>query len=407
MSKNVAISECIVIGAGLAGLTMAATLSDSGINVILIDAISFKTLLKDTTDRRTTALSIATKNLFENIGVWDAKKCDATPISDIHVCREGSKSYIHYDHREIGDSPFGYIVGNHALRSELYKKIKQSKNITILEDTKLISLEQDYESVTVHLSNNQTITAKLLIAAHGRHSTCRELAGIECHQWAYSQKTITGIISHEHPHNEVALEYFSPAGPFALLPMSDNRMSFVYCDTKDKIDFYAQDCHQTYLKERLEERCKDFLGHIEFVNKPQAFPLSLMEAQTLFRNRVVLIGESAHVMHPIAGQGFNVSVRDIAVLIQLMKEQKALGLDMGSITVLEQYSRWRKFDITQLLAVTDSLVKLFSTDYLLLNLFQDFGFETVTKINPLRHFFMKDAMGMTGKLPHLLQSNPY
>lgn len=396
-------TDCIIIGAGLSGLTMAVTCAYYNISCTIIDPLNFQNVLSKKIDLRTAAISYATQTLFERINVWDSNKLAVTSIRDIRVCRENSDAYIFYDPKEVDVNYFGHIVRNQCLVKSLFEYIQSSNWINLLEEVELISYEENSEWINAHLSNGQTIQAKLIIAADGRHSSCRKLANIKCFHKKYDQKALTGIIKHQNSHQNIALELFGPTGPFALLPMENHQMSFIYCDKPEKIDFYAKKENQSYLKETLEKKCGNYLGEIEFVGEYQSYPLSLLQADQLYKGRIALIGEAAHAMHPVAGQGFNVSARDIAALGELLHQQKSLGLDVGSSLILEEYSRWRRFDITQLVVITDKLIHFLCTGNFLINNLQDFSFNMVNHFSIIKHFFMKDAMGILGDLPELLK----
>jgi 2-octaprenyl-6-methoxyphenol hydroxylase len=273
--------------------------------------------------------------------------------------------------------------------------------------------------VRVTLSDGRTITARLAIAADGRGSRLRQQAGIQTDQWGYGQKAIVCTVAHEEPHNGVAIEHFMPSGPFAILPLTDDtegrhRSSIVWTEKERLVPYYMQMSLPDF-ELALRRKFGDFWGRVSVLpsagaasgNERFTYPLGLMLARRYISDRLALIGEAAHVVHPIAGQGFNLSVRDIAALAEAVSDARALGQDVGSPAILDRFERWRRFDVATLAGTTDILNRLFSNSEPVLKLARDLGLAAVGKVPPLKHFFMRHAMGTVGELPRLMRGETF
>lgn len=411
--------EIVIIGGGLAGMTMAAALGSAGIATVLVDRDTAETRLAPAFDGRTTALAFGARQLMQAIGAWEFMAGDAQPILDIRVADDNSPLFLHYDHTEVGDDPLGWIVENRHIRWGLLQRLAAlSGTVTHLCPVLASGVERGPAGVTVTLSDGRAIKARLAIAADGRASPLRRQAGIATERWGYGQQAIVCTVAHEDPHDGVAIEHFMPSGPFAILPMTDDsegrhRSSIVWTEKERLVPYYMQ-MDSAGFELALRRKFGDFWGRVSVLpsagaasgNERFTYPLGLMLARHYAAERLALIGEAAHVVHPIAGQGFNLSVRDTAALAEAVSDARALGQDIGGSDVLARYERWRRFDAATLAGTTDVLNRLFSNSEPVLKLARDLGLAAVGKVPPLKRFFMRHAMGTVGELPRLMRGEP-
>ena len=403
--------DLLIVGGGFSGLTLALAVERSGLKAVVVDRAAPRDVLGAGFDGRTCAFSDASVRILEALEVWPHMAVAAAPINDIRVSDGHSLLFLHYDHRELGDRPFGYVVENLVTRRALYRQLEKCHHATLVAPASVDSLQFSEDGVTVRLEDGRCLRAALAVAADGRHSQIRQSAGIRVTESAYHQTSIVCTIAHEHPHRGVAFERFYPAGPFAALPMVDDasgtaswphRSSIVWSEGSelaprllalDDAEFTAE----------LRRRLGDTLGNLEVVGGRWSCPLGLLRAENLVGPRLALVGDAAHGIHPIAGQGLNLGLRDAAALAEVIVEASNLGIDIGSREVLERYARWRRFDVMTLIAVTDGLTRLFSNDVPPLRLARDLGLAAVNEVPPLKRFFMRHAMGAVGDLPRLMR----
>ena len=395
-------TELAVVGGGLSGLSLAIACAGAGVDVVLIDREPPEKLLSAPYDGRTTAVAFGSKQVLAAIGVWDALAPDAEPIREIRVADGNSPLFLHYDHRALGNDPLGYIVENQKLRRALYARAQALPNLRLLAPLAVTEVHYADAEATLSLSDGCTLSAALVAGADGRSSPLRAAAGIKTFTAAYHQTAIVCTVLHEAPHRGVAVEHFRASGPFAILPMTGNRSSIVWTErSADAPRLLALD-GPSFTRE-LARRFGDHLGAIEVEGARWSYPLALMKAQSYTARRLALVGDAAHVIHPIAGQGWNLGVRDIAALAELVVEAARLGLDLGSVQLLEHYERWRRFDNLTLTAVTDGLNRLFSNNVAPVRLARDLGLGLVNQAPTLKRFLMRHAMGVVGDLPRLVR----
>ena len=361
---------------------------------------------------RTTAISYASARVFKRLGLWETIAPDAEAIRDILVTDgrargrfdEGAVStfQLHFDSRELGgDQPLGWIVENQRLRKTLYDAIADTKNICVLAPARRASTLYDSAQAKTLLEDGRKISSALVIAADGRFSSLRAEANIKTNQWRYKQTGIVATIAHEREHHGVAQEFFLPSGPFAILPLTDNRSSLVWTERADAAEAFLALDEKAFCEE-IENRFGPYLGKLKVEGRRWSYPLAFHLAQSYIAPRLALIGDAAHAIHPIAGQGYNLGVKDIAALADVLREAHELGLDIGSLSVLDNYQRWRRFDSAALALGTDLLNKLFSNDIGPLRAVRDIGMGAIGKIAPLRKMFMRQAGADLGKLPSLM-----
>ncbi len=399
--------DVAIVGGGMVGGTLAVALAQAGVSVVLIDRADPSAMVEETYDGRTVAIAHATHRLLQATGLWTRLVPHAEPILDIRVSDGPSLLFLHYDHRELGADPLGYIVENRAVRRALYARIGALESLSFRAPADLAAHLVMPEGVVLTLGDGSEIAAALLIAADGSESALRRGAGIASTQWDYGQTAIVCTMGHERPHRGVAHERFLPAGPFAVLPMTDDpvhghRSSIVWTERAHLVPAMMALSDEAFSHE-LHTRFGPWLGEVRVVGGRWSHPLRFAHAETYIKPRFALVGDAAHTMHPIAGQGLNIGLRDVAALAEVLVETKRLGLDMGSPAALERYQRWRRFDNQMLLSVTDSLNWLFSNDLAPVRLARDAGMAAVNLMRPLKKVFMRHAMGVVGDLPRLLR----
>ena len=402
-------TEILIAGGGLVGNALAIALAKAGINVTVIDPLPRDQQVAAAFDGRTSAIAIGSVRILTHVGAWPHIAPHAQPIHDIRVCDQDKPGYVHYSDKDVGE-PFGYIVENNILRRGLYAALEATSNITSIT-SKVVDFSKDETSVTGTLENGDTIKAPLLIVADGRFSKLRELAGFSHRVISYDQTAIVCVIEHSEPHYGLALEKFYPVGPFALLPLKPtaegiNRSGVVWTEhDKDAPHYIAlsDDDFNAELQRRTGDVATSYWGTVKSVGKRFSYPLKLMHADQFVTSRVALVGDAAHGIHPIAGQGVNLGYRDVAALSELLINQRKLGLDMGGDDVLSHYQRWRKFDSVSMTASTDILNRLFSNNLPGMSLLRRAGMTAVEHMPPLKKLFMRHAMGLIGDLPKMMQ----
>jgi 2-octaprenyl-6-methoxyphenol hydroxylase len=395
-------TDVVILGGGLNGAAMALALAHGGMKSVVIDYADPKTILNANYDGRTCAIAAASKSVLEVIGAWKSMADAAEPILDIRIADGQSPLFLHYDHHEVGDEPLGYIVENLVTRGALYQAIAKNDLIEMIAPARVTEIARDQGKMTISLEDGRVVNAPLAIGAEGRNSMLRKWAGIKTYEWGYKQSAVVCTVKHDQPHNGLAVEHFLPAGPFAILPMTDNRCSIVWTESSDLANYLVNLDEETFVDE-LHRRFDGYLGDLEVVGPRFCYPLGLQHAYQYTQDRLALIGDAAHGMHPIAGQGLNMGIRDVAVLAEILVNARRLGREIGSSDVLAEYEQWRRFDNTVMLAVTDVTNRLFSNDIAPVRWARDIGLAVVQKLPPLKKTFMSHAMGYAGSLPKLMQ----
>lgn len=403
--------DVAVIGGGLNGLTQAIALARHGISVAVIDRENPARAVQAGFDGRVSAIALASQRMLEAIGLWRHVR-EAQPMWDIRVSDGDSLLFVHYDHTELGTAPFGYLVENRVMR--LAQQAALADCAAHLELIAPMTASRiDYGTTgsgapaEIELGNGRQIRARLVIGADGRQSAIRQQAGIRTLDWSYRQTGIVCTVQHELPHEGVAQERFLPAGPFAILPMTDDaqgrhRSSLVWTEPTERAAAIMALDAPGFAAE-MRQRFGTGYGDCDVVGPRWSYPFSFMLALTYTAHRMALVGDAAHGIHPIAGQGLNLGLRDIAALTEAVVDARRLGLDIGRSDVLDRYERWRRLDNVVLGAVTDGLTRLFSNDLAPLRLARDLGLGAVNRIGPLKKLFMRHAMGDLGQLPRLLK----
>ena len=395
-------ADVLIVGGGFVGTVIAAALASIPLRVVVVDSQDPAADLDGQADGRAFAIALSSQRLLEGTGFWPGLEAVAAPILDIRVSDGPSRLFLHYDHSEIGDQPLGFMVENHHLRRSLYEAMSSTDGLELLAPARLTGIQRTPGGVTAELADGRQIAAALVIAADGRGSWTRKSAGIKLTGWRYQQTAIVCTVGHELSHDFIAHERFLPAGPFAILPLQGDRASIVWTETASLAPEIMNLDDAAFLLE-LKRRFGDFLGEIEVLGPRISHPLGLQFAETAVAERLALVGDASHAMHPIAGQGLNMGLRDVAALAEVIADAHRLGLDIGSATVLDRYARWRGFDNTLMLAATDGLNRLFSNALPPVRLARDLGLAAVNRIPPLKRSLMRHAMGVVGDLPRLMR----
>ncbi len=394
--------DVLIVGAGLVGGALAVALAGAGLDVAVIDRADPRQLTDDALDGRSSAIALGSQRALQGIGLWDHVTA-AEPILDIRVTDGDSPSFLHYDHRKSGsgDEPFGYIVENTVLRRAVWARIGELATLHVFAPADLVSLSREPDRAVATLKDGTVVHARLAVAAEGKQSRLRQEAGIPVTEWQYDQVGIVCTVAHDHPHRGIAHEHFLPSGPFASLPMTGNRSSIVWTE-RPHLAKAALALDDDAFSAGLQRRFGHWLGAVRIHGKRWSYPLGLMHAGRYIDRRLALIGDSAHLIHPIAGQGLNLGLRDVAALAETIVDARRLGLDIGRSDVLERYQRWRRVDNLTLIGVTDGLNRLFSTALPPVALARQLGLAAVNAMPGLKRMFMRHAMGLVGDLPRLV-----
>lgn len=403
-------TDIAIIGGGLNGTTLALALAQSGQRITLIDALDSSLRKSDGFDGRSYAMALTSTRLLEGIGVWEAMVENAQAMLEIKVTdgRAGdgpAPMFMHFDHAEIEEGPMGYMVEDRHLRRTLLEAVKASPRITQMDGETVTAQTVDTTGVTLTMASGQRLRARLAVGSDGRSTGTGQRAGIKRTEWAYGQTALVCAIGHERPHHGVAHQFFMPPGPLAILPLTQNRSSIVWSETAQNAAQINALPDSAYL-DVLRPRFGDFLGEISLAGARFTYPLGLSLAHEMVAPRVALLGDAAHGVHPIAGQGLNAGMRDVAALAEVIVDAARRGEDIGSDAALARYQEWRRFDNTSLALATDSFNRLFSNDNPLVRMVRDIGLAAVNALPGLRRGFIREAAGLTGELPRLMQGRP-
>ncbi|WP_372990379.1 FAD-dependent monooxygenase [Sulfitobacter sp.] len=400
-------TDIAIVGGGLNGPALGLALAQAGLRVTIIDRLHTQDRKSPDFDGRSYALALTSTRLLDGIGVWDAVADHAQPMLEIKVtdgrAGEGpSPFFMHFDHAEIEEGPMGHMVEDRHLRRALMEAVATCDTITVLDGETVTAQAVDPSGVTLTLASGNTVRAKLLVGADGRASGTADRAAIKRIGWDYGQTALVCAIAHEKPHAGIAHQFFMPPGPLAILPLTENRSSIVWSETAEnaaRIHALSDDAYLDVLRPRFG----DFLGQISLAGARYTYPLGLSLAHSMVAPRVALLGDAAHGVHPIAGQGLNAGLRDVAALAEVIADAQRRGQDIGSPTVLDQYQLWRRFDNTALALATDSFNRLFSNDNPLLRIARDIGMAAINALPGARRGFIREAAGLTGDLPRLMR----
>jgi 2-octaprenyl-6-methoxyphenol hydroxylase len=400
-------ADVIIFGGGLVGLALAAALDSSGLSGIVVDPADPLPRRDASFDGRTSAVSSSSMRMLETIGVADHLAERGCPIWRIAVADGLKPGGLHFDPDD--NLPLGFMHENRHLRAALHARAEAGKHSWLLWKSRVTKVDRGDHGVVVALNDGRKLTAPLLVAADGRNSATREAAGIRVARWKYDHQAIVSVLRHDQPHEHVAYEIFYPTGPFALLPMNDDadrhRSAIVWSVPNDDAAGWLSLSDSDFAAE-AEAAMGGFLGKVEMLAPRSSFPLGFHHAAQITAGRLALVGDAAHAIHPIAGQGLNLGFRDVAALAEVLVEGARLGLDLGDQQLLTRYQRWRSLDALSVAFATDSLTRVYGIPGATASAIRRFGMGLIGRISPLRNRLMSEARGTSGDLPLLLRGLP-
>jgi 2-octaprenyl-6-methoxyphenol hydroxylase len=400
-------ADVIIFGGGLVGLALAAALDSSGLTAIVVDPADPTPRSDASFDGRTSAVSSSSMRMLETIGVTEQLAAPGCAIRRIAVADGLKPGALHFDADD--EEPLGVMHENRHLRAALQARAEAGKNVSLLWKSRVTNVDRGQHGVIVSMEDGRRVTAPLLVAADGRNSRTREAAGINIARWKYDPQAIVSVLRHDRAHDHIAYEIFYPSGPFALLPMNDDgvghRSAIVWSVPNGDAAGWLSLSDPDFAAE-AEAAMGGFLGKIEMLAPRSSFPLGFHHAAQITAQRLALIGDAAHAIHPIAGQGLNLGFRDVAALAEVLVEGARLGLDLGDQQLLTRYQRWRSLDALSVAFATDSLTRLYGVPGAAASAVRRFGMGIVSKISPLRDRLKSEAQGASGTLPLLLRGLP-
>ena len=398
----------------MTGATLALALAKSGLSVALVDAQPVSPQLAPTYDGRASAIAAASMNQWRVLGVSEGIEASAEPIRSILVTDGGAPGasrrapvggFLRFDSDDLGEddpgAPLGWMVENRHVRAALAEAVAAA-GVELIAPALVEAVETDPRAASVHLKDGRVLTAPLVVGAEGRKSTVRDAAKIKTYGWTYAQTGVVATVALAEPHGGVAHEYFLPGGPLAILPLTEQRASLVWTEKTALAAALVNGSPEAF-EAHLARRFGDHLGRPRLVGPRFSFPLALQMAEQMIGPRTALIGDAAHAIHPIAGQGLNLGLKDVAALAEVIVDARRLGEDWGSELVLDRYARWRRFDAAALATATDVFTRLFSNDIPVLRAVRGAGLALVNRIKPARSLFVREAAGSLGDRPRLLR----
>ncbi len=400
--------DVTIIGGGAIGALFALSLvHDCSLKktppykIALIDQTPLETLLNPETDGRTFALTTSAYDLLQKLDIWKNLASHASPILNILVTEGNRQDGLHYDHESV-QRPFGYIVESSLLRKEIFLKLQNTKNVTFLTPFKLASLKKETSHVTLFLENGVTITTRLLVGADGKNSKVRDLLGFDVFHFPYPQHALVCHFSHTYPHRGWSIEAFYPEGPFAVLPLkgtqdAPHQSGLVWTSSPEEIKHLSTLDPKDFDAALSLKLDPHRYGTPHLVSRRWTYPLSAHVTPTFITERAVLLGDSAHGIHPVAGQGLNLGIRDVESLSSEVSKALSLGLDPGSLVFLENYQKSRRMDILSLLGITHGLIRLFSNSSRILRFLRENGLLMINSLPSLKRFFVSEAMGKSSR----------
>ena len=407
-------ADVIIAGAGLTGATLGLAVASAGLKPILVDPQPFDAQVAPTFDGRASAIAFSSFRQWRALGLGESLEPHAQRIEQILVtdgrgagaaASKPGPAFLRFDAAEIAGrtegEPLGYMIENRRSRAGLAEAVTRA-GLTVLAPASVAKVEFGPALAEVTLADGRVLRAPLVVGAEGRGSVAREAAGIEVQGWSYGQSGVVATVHLEHDHQGVAHEYFLPGGPFAILPLTEQRASLVWTEPTRRGEALRA-AHDEVFHAHLRRRFGDFLGHVEAKGPRFVYPLSMQLSAQLVAPRLALLGDAAHAIHPLAGQGLNLGLKDAAALAQVLAEAMRLGEDFGSTTVLERYARWRRLDNVAVSLACDGFNRLFSNDNPVLRAGRGIGMAAVNRLGPARRFFMQEAGGAVGDLPRLLR----
>lgn len=392
--------DVAIAGGGIVGLTLACALKQSGLKVALIEARPIEAGLRH---RRAYAITLMSEQIFSGLGVWNDIVPHITTFNQIRLADEFHPLVVNLNPEDLGTHALGHVAEHHVLLKALLKKLDTAENVQWFCPTELISADYDSNGVTLALHNHEgefSLRSRLLVAADGARSPIRHNAGIGTHGWQYWQSCVTAVIRPEQPHGNIAREHFWASGPFATLPLPDNRAQIVLTAPHAEAKAFLDMPEAEFLAE-LDRRYSGRLGRLELVSDRALFPVQLMQSDRYTQPRLALVGDAAHCCHPVGGQGMNLGIRDAASLAQVLITAHERGQDIGSLRVLQHYERWRKLENWAILGFTDLLDRCFSNRWWPLVTARRLGLRLMQMLPPVRFLALKLMTGLSGRVPSM------
>lgn len=408
--------DVVIVGAGMVGLSLALKLKDGGLSVLLVEKGAFEDIFADTYDGRASAIAFGCFRMWKDLGLYDAFIDHACPMREIMVTdgylpealgAKKSPFYLRFSEEDIRerkeDEPLGYLIENQKIRQILYQACLE-RHIDIYPNASLDVVEDGDGALSLTINKEQTVFSSLLVSAEGRKSRLREQFNIKTSALNYGQSAIVLTVKCEKSHQNIAYEHFLPNGPFAILPMTQNRVCIVWTESHQKAEALMA-MNEDEMMVHFNLRFGTFLGEVHLAGPRFIYPLGLMIAEQVTKNRLVLIGDSAHGIHPIAGQGLNLGLKDVAALSQTLVEAAKRGEDIGSSLVLERYASWRRFDTVSTSLIMDGFVRVFSNSHPALRMARGLGMSLINRLSPIKNILMQDAGAAFGNIPNSLKTN--
>ena len=407
MTKQTQHYDIIIVGGGMVGAALACALGDSGLNVAVIEASQSNfDWPEGSHDIRVSAITHASQHIFENIGVWESMQHDGVAAySKMHVWDATGQGQIHFDSVEVGRADLGHIIENRVIQKAVQNRLADFDNIDLLMPVKLESLQFNPAGAELISTDGQQLTTDLVIGADGANSWVRQQAGISLNTWAYHQNALVCNVTTSESHQNACWQQFMPEGPLAFLPLADGQSSIVWSTTEEKAQALSHMDEQLFNQE-LQMTFGSSLGRISLSSERGVFPLRLRHAKQYVKEHLALVGDAAHTVHPLAGQGVNLGLLDAVVLAEEILHSYEKKVDIGSLATLRRFERRRKGDNIAMLAAMDGLKRLFSNDITPLKLLRNTGLNIADKLNPFKNLMIRRAMGLAGsgindKLPRL------
>lgn len=394
--------DIVIVGAGMAGATLAASLIDSGLNVAVLEGAAPQDVrADDPMDLRVSAITRASQQIFTAIQAWSGMVARrVSPFREMHVWDAGSDGIIHFDSADVGEDTLGHIIENRVVQIALWERLQQANNIALLSPAACMGLKRAHPRVEVQLADGSSVSAALVVGADGAQSRVRHFAAIPTHGWEYDQHAVVATVQPEYPHCETAWQRFLPSGPLAFLPLHDGRCSIVWSTTPVQATHLSMLDEQEFCGE-LAEAFDHKLGRILASGERVVFPLRLQHTEHYVAPNLALIGDAAHVIHPLAGQGVNLGILDAATLSEVLLEAHRAGKRIGELAVLRRYERWRKGDNIMMMAAMEGFKRLFGSEDRILRWLRGTGLALTDRAGPVKNLIIRHAVGRGIDLPRI------
>jgi len=393
--------DLLIIGGGMVGATIACALGDTPLRIGVVESSVAPTEWGEEFDYRVSAITRATQRAFAGVGAWEGMvERRVFPYHHMHVWDATGSGSIDFDAADLGEPDLGLIIENRVILAALLERMAQFDNIELLCPAQVSGLHCTAESATLTLDDGRALTARLIVGADGANSWVRQQAGIGTTGWRYDQTAVVATIRTSLDHQDTCWQRFMPSGPLAFLPLSAHHSSIVWSTSPERAAELVALDDEAFLRE-LQQAFGDSLGTMEASGPRGAFPLLLRHANSYTAQRIVLTGNAAHAIHPLAGQGLNLGVSDAAALAEVLLQAAAEKQDIGELAVLRRYERWRKADNVAVMAAMDGFKRLFSNDNTLLGMLRNAGLSLVNRAGPVKNMMIRRAMGLSGDLPKL------